>query len=650
MVKIKHTEMKKRFLILILVAVGTIVSLQSCKKLLETEPTDFLSPDEFFSNEDNLKAALTGVYSTLKNNALYGDNYQHLITATTDELVYATSGNVPKIPWYNATSADAQVASVWATLYTGIDRANVVLANINTVTDIAEKDKRHIEGEAIFLRAYYYFLLTQWYGDIPLRIKPTQSPDETNMPFTSSKIVYDWVIDEMIMAEGLLNDQKATAFDYTERVTQTAVQAILARVCLYAAGAPVNDTKRYADAAKWAREVINSGLHKLNPDYTEVFKLQCKDLYDATYKESIWEVGFYVNSGTPEQSSPSQVRVGIPTSSDVVGKNDGRLFVYPRLYRTYESFAFTTASDEASDASPDQRRDWCVAPFKYAGGDATTAPKENAVAYNLYYTRYPGKWRRSEENAPRIATQSPTNYPIVRYADVLLMLAEAENELNDGPTSEAIDLVNQVRSRAYGELNGSKIITGIEVTNQGADYTTAPAVTITGAGGTGASALAVISEGRVTGIRVTNPGTGYPPSTRVVIAGDGGASASVILNGDGALSTAQTAGKEVFLKAIQDERLMELNGEFLRRQDLKRWGILQSTIKQMGIEVMSGSSDLKPDGTPVVPAAKVPFAPSNITVTHYTNPANNISDKDYALAIPQKEMLYNNQAKQNPGY
>ncbi|WP_346316201.1 RagB/SusD family nutrient uptake outer membrane protein [Chitinophaga sp. YIM B06452] len=642
--------MKKRFLILTIFTAASVIPLQSCKKLLETKPADFISPGEFFSSKENLKAALTGVYSILKNNALYGDNYQHLITATTDELVYATSGNVPKIPWYNATSADAQVASLWATLYTGIDRANVVLANLNTPAKITEEEKRHIEGETKFLRAYYYFLLTQWYGDVPLRIKPTQSPGETNMSFTASKAVYDWVIDEMTAAEELLNDQKATAFDYTERVTQTAVQAVLARVCLYAAGAPVNDSRRYADAAKWAREVINSGLHQLNPDYTQVFKLQCKDLYDATYKESIWEVGFQVNAVTPEQSSPGQVRVGIPTTSDVAGKNDGRLFVYPRLYRTYESFAFTTATNAASDASPDQRRDWCVASFKYSGGDATSPPAQNAVAYNLYYTRYPGKWRRSEENEPRVATQSPTNYPVVRYADVLLMLAEAENELNGHPTPEAIGLVNQVRGRAYGKLNGGRIITGIAITNQGTGYTTAPEVTITGAGGTGATALAVISGGRVTGIKVTNPGKGYPANTAVTIDGAGGASASVILNGDGELSAAQTAGKEAFLKAIQDERLMELNGEFLRKQDLKRWGILQSTIKQMGVEVIAGSSDLKPDGTPVVPAAKTPFAPSNVTVTHYTNPANNISVKDYMLAIPQKELLYNDQAKQNPGY
>jgi len=642
--------MKKNIFILAVVAITATFSLQSCKKLLETTPTDFLSPDEFFERKENLQAALTGVYAVMKVNSIYGDNYQHLITTTTDELVYATSGNIPKIPWYNATSSDGEVSSLWANLYTGIDRANVLLANIDGPKDIAAADKRHIQGEAIFLRAYYYFMLTQWYGDIPLRLKPTESPDETNMPFTKAKEVYDWIIAEMITAEGLLKDQKATGFNYTERVTQTAVQAMLARVCLYAAGEPVKDTKRYADAAKWTREVINSGIHKLNPDYAQIFKLQAKDLYDLTYRESIWEVGFYVNSAVPDQSSPGQVRVGIPTSSDISGRSDGRLFVYPRLYRTYESFAFTTATNAASDASPDQRRDWSVATFKYSGGSATTPATEAPVVYNLYYTRYPGKWRRSEENAPRVSTQSPTNYPIIRYADVLLMLAEAENELNASPTAEAISLVNQVRGRAYGKLNGGKIITRIDVLTQGTGYTVAPAVTITGTGGTGATAVAVISGGRVTSIRVTNPGTGYPASTTVTIAGAGGATAKVVLNDDGELKPAQTADKLAFLKAIQDERLMELNGEFLRKQDLKRWGILVETIKRVNFEVVSGSNDLKPDGTQLVPAARTPFAPSNVFLTHYTNPADNISAKNVYLPIPQKEMLYNNQAKQNPGY
>lgn len=641
--------MKKNVFILTIVAVVAIFSLQSCKKLLETKPTDFLNPDEFFARKENLQAALTGVYAVMKVNSIYGDNYQNLITTTTDELVYATSGNIPKIPWYNATSADGDVANLWANLYTGIERANVLLANIDGPKEIAEADKRHIQGETIFLRAYYYFMLTQWYGDVPLRLKPTESPDETNMPFTKAKDVYDWVIAEMTTAEGMLSDQKATGFNYTERVTQTAVQAILARVCLYAAGEPVKDTKRYADAAKWARLVISSGIHKLNPDYTQIFKLQAKDLYDLTYRESIWEVGFYVNSSAPDQSSPGQVRVGIPTTSDISGRNDGRLFVYPRLYRTYESFPYNTAANAATDASPDQRRDWSVATFKYSGGSATTPATEAPVVYNLYYTRYPGKWRRSEENAPRVATQSPTNYPIIRYADVLLMLAEAENEINSGPTAEAIALVNQVRARAYGKLSGNKIITQIEVLNQGSGYTVAPLVTITGTG-TGATAVAVISGGRVTSIRITNTGVGYTASTTVTIAGTGGATARVVLNDDGELEASKIAGKDAFLKTIQDERLMELSGEFLRKQDLKRWGILIETIKRMNFDIASGSNDLKPDGTQVVPAAKAPFAPSNVTVTHYTNPANNISANNVYLPIPQKEMLYNNKAKQNPGY
>lgn len=647
--------MKRRF-IAIIVTIVTVFPILSCKRVLETIPSDFVSPESYFTKKANFEAALNGVYSVLGTNNLYGDNYQHLVTATTDELVYATGGSIPKIPWYNATSADPQVGSVWSALYDGVDRANVVLEYIDAPSDLKETDRKHIKGEAIFLRAYLYFMLTQWYGDVPLRLTPTNSPADTNMPFTPTKEIYDWVIDEMTVAEGLLSDQKATDFQYTERVTQTAVQAILARVCLYAAGEPVNDTKRYEDAAKWARLVIQSGIHQLNPNYRQIFKLQAKDQYDLTYRESIWEVGFSVNSEAPEQSAPGQVRVGIPTSSDVVGRSDGRLFVYPRLFRTYEPFRYTTATNAIQEVSPDQRRDWCVAPFKYSGGGITVPPTIAPVAYNLYYTRYPGKWRRTEENEPRLPTQSPTNYSIIRYADVLLMLAEAENALSTNPSPEIIELVNRVRRRAYGESNG-KIITGINVNSGGTtNYNQVPIVTINGAGGTGATAVAILTAGKVSSIRVTNPGENYPANTTVTISpapgGNGaGATASVVLNGNGELRPDQTVDRGTFLKAIQDERLMELNGEYLRKQDLKRWGILVSTIKQIRVDITTGSSDIKSsDGIPVVPPAIVPYAASNVTKTHYTYSADNISDKNIFLPIPIAELLYNNKAKQNPGY
>ena len=646
----------KRSFIVIVMAVVTVFSISSCMKVLETTPSDFVSPDAYFTKKANFDAALSGVYKTLGSNNLYGNNYQYLITATTDEWVLAQGGAVARTPWYNASSADVPTGNMWTTLYDGVDRANVVLQYIDAPSDLTETQRRHIKGEAIFLRAYFYFMLTQWYGDVPLRIKATDSPSDTNMPFTPTKEVYDWVIDEMIVAEGLLAEQKASNFNYNERVTQTAVQAILARVCLYAAGEPVNDTRRYNDVIKWATEVINSELHQLNPDYRQIFKLQAKDQYDQAYRESIWEVGFSVNQSAPEQSAPGAVSVGISTTNPIVGASNGLLFAYPRLYRTYETFPYTTATNAIQETSPDQRRDWCVAPFKYTGGSTTVAATMAPVAYNLYYTRYSGKWRRIEENTPIHVSQSPTNYPIIRYADVLLMLAEAQNALSTAPPTPAmIELVNKVRRRAYGEFSG-KIITAINVTNGGTvNYTQIPTVTITGAGGTGATAVAVLTAGKVSSIRVTNPGQNYPSSTTVTITppsgGAGaGATASVVLSGNGELRPDQTLDQGAFFKAIRDERLMELNGEFLRKQDLKRWGLLVSTIKQMRTEITSGSIDIHPDGLPVVPPCIVPYAAASATKTHYTHPADNISDKNIFLPIPIVEILYNNQAKQNPGY
>jgi starch-binding outer membrane protein, SusD/RagB family len=652
---IKNNIMKRSFIAMAM-AVVTVFSIFSCKKILETTPTDFVSPEAFFTKKANFDAALSGVYKTLGSNNLYGDNYQYLITATTDEWVLAQGGTVPRVPWYNTSSADTPTGNMWTTLYDGVDRANVVLQYIDAPSDLTETQRKHIKGEAIFLRAYFYFMLTQWYGNVPLRIKATNSPS-ANMPFTPTKEVYDWVIEEMIVAEGLLAGQIASNFDYNERVTQTAVQAILARVCLYAAGETVNDTRRYNDVVKWATEVINSGLHKLNPDYRQIFKLQAKDQYDAVNRESIWEVGFSVNQSAPEQSAPGAVKVGISTGNNLVGASNGLLFVYPRLYRTYETFRYTTAANAIQEVSPDQRRDWCVAPFKYTGGSATVAPTAVPVAYNLYYTRYSGKWRRIEENSPFHVSQSPTNYPIIRYADVLLMLAEAKNALGTGKPSDAtVELVNQVRRRAYGEFSG-KIIKAITVGNGGTtNYSPAPTVTINGAGGTGATAVAVLTAGKVSSIRVTNPGENYPSNTTVTITpatgGTGaGATASVVLSGSGELTSDQKDSKDAFFKAIRDERLMELNGEFLRKQDLKRWGLLVSTVKQMRIDITSGSDDINPsDGLPVVPPCIAPYAASNATKTHYTHPADNISNKNIFLPIPITEMLYNNQAKQNPGY
>src|SRR5205085_4345541 len=120
---------------------------------------------------------------------------------------------------------------------------------------------------------------TQWFGDVPLKTKSTLGQEDAQIAFTAQKEVYDFVISEMTEAEGLLAEQKSSTFTYNERVTQTTVQGILARVCLFAAGNPVNDTKRYRDALTWANKVKTSGLHRLNPDYRQVFINMSADAY-----------------------------------------------------------------------------------------------------------------------------------------------------------------------------------------------------------------------------------------------------------------------------------------------------------------------------------------------------------------------------------
>jgi len=232
-----------------------------------------------------------GVYLTLSQLSYYGDQYPLIVTNSTDEGLYNLNNTSQQIFYYNETSSDAINSALWSNFYTGIDRANRLLENINVAKDISDVDRKHVMAEALFLRAYFYFMLVQWYGDVPLRLTSTQSAADGPLAFTPAKTIYDTVIAQMTAAEGMLTDQKASSLSYNERITYTAVQGILARVCLYAAGYPINDTRRYADALAWAKKVVASGEHKLNPDYSQIFKLESADGYDNINRESIWRSG-----------------------------------------------------------------------------------------------------------------------------------------------------------------------------------------------------------------------------------------------------------------------------------------------------------------------------------------------------------------------
>lgn len=419
---------KTNYIILIIVLLNTV----ACNKYLETTPKDFISPENYYNSESDLNNALAGVYDSFAQDGTYGRQLVIELAQGTDEGFRkrspATDIFVHK---YNHNASDATVLACWRQLYDGINRANLLLTNINKPT-IDETKRKDIKGQALFLRAYSYFLLVSLYGDVPLILSPTLSAENVNQERTPSEKIYAKILEDMTAAEEMVS-----VFKHPGTLSKTAVQGVLARVCLKMAGFPLNDKSKYTDAKSWALKVVNSQIHNLNPDYTQIFKNQSADLYDLTTKECIWEIEFFGNNinTTAREGSRFANQLAIRYSGSdvtVVGFGYASVGATGTLFKTYGT------------TNTDVRRDWNIAPFRYTSANP---PVETPHLATEFYDRDSGKWRRRFENVvPKNTDWGPTNLPVLRFSDVLLMLAEAENELN-GPTN-ALQYFNLVRARA----------------------------------------------------------------------------------------------------------------------------------------------------------------------------------------------------------
>lgn len=421
-------QMKHRILICLLIAAGL---LGGCKKFLETEPEDFVTPDNYYNTEADLRRALNGVYNRLIDN--FGRMYSRGLfsyLSISDESFYKniTINNI-KVMEFDAGQLD--VGRFWETCYQGIDRANLLLENVNK-PKMDETRRNMIRGEALFLRAYYFFLLVDNFGGVPLKLVSTKSPTDNFLPRSTVKEVYTQIVKDMKEAEGLVSD--ISNYSYNETVTKTAVQAILARVYLTMAGEPLKETARYKDALDYADSVIASGRHSLNPDYKQIFINHSQDKYDL--QECLWEVGMFGNQlGSSQLAGAVGIENGLECPDDKIGYSGGGIHPTARMFEMYEA--------------ADLRRDWAIAPYKYVISNGVTS-KSNYTDVQIY-DRTIGKWRREYETAtPKNRTYNSTNFPVIRYADVLLMKAEAENEVN-GPNAAAYGALNQVRRRGYGK-------------------------------------------------------------------------------------------------------------------------------------------------------------------------------------------------------
>ncbi|HEY0668005.1 MAG TPA: RagB/SusD family nutrient uptake outer membrane protein [Sphingobacteriaceae bacterium] len=609
--------MKRHYYILALVF---LVSLGSCKKYLETEPTDFLNPSNYYETEAQLEYARASAYNNLGAGQLHG-SYANYLLSWQGEEGYMNRFTLTTGPWnYFYGSADPYNQGLWSNLYNGINRANVVLENIDKNPSIRKSYRDKVRGEMLFLRAYYYFTLVQYYGGVPLKLTATSSVVDVDIPRNTTKEVYDQIIKDMETAEPLVPTIDSLGFGGA--VSRSAVRGILARVNLHMAGEPLKDKTRYAEVVKWCKKVMEDTQagHALNPSYPQIFINLAGDKYDI--KESIWEVEFFGNRQDQFVETGNNGWINGPASvaTSINGRADSYMSITSRLYDAFET--------------GDNRKWWSITHFGYtATGKTMSALPANQNAKNLMR---PAKWRREYETLlPRHATTTPINVVLLRYSDILLMFAEAENEINNGPTPAAINAVNQVRQRGW-----SKGVKTITVTNGGAGYTSAPTVTFSaGVGGNTAEGTAVISGGQVTAINLNrdlsavtfNKEGIYNSAPTITISGGGGtgatATATIYVPADANLSSSATASKAAFLSAIQDERFREFNFENLRKADLLRWGIFLDVYQDMANRLQQES-------------------PGAAFVRYFSN----ASERDLLMPIPNNEVTTNLKMVQNPGW
>lgn len=412
------------------VAIAATLLCSSCSDFLDKDP-DFLSPENSYRTPEQIQSALNGVYNRLidPNGRMYSKGLYSYF-AISDEAFYKNiSINNIRVMQFDAGHLD--IGRFWEVLYEGVSRANYLIAYVDD-SRLDTREKRAMKGEALFLRGYYYYLLTSYFGEVPLKLTPTISPNEKPLKKSSLSEIYASIVKDMQEAEEMVLD--IDELGSNERVSKTAVQAVLTRVFLKMAGEPLKDTSRYADALAYADKVIESGFHQLNPDYQQIFINHSQDINDL--KECIWEVGMYGNKiGTEDLAGSVGVENGILCRDTNIGYSGGAMQVTKRLYDAFEE--------------GDLRRDWNIAPYCYNTDDAGVTTRKYYTSTQIY-NRNPGKWRREYEIGEKAQLYNSTNFPIIRYSDVLLMKAEAINAVNHGPNAEAYEAINQVRRRGWG--------------------------------------------------------------------------------------------------------------------------------------------------------------------------------------------------------
>ncbi len=429
----------------------------SCKKYLNQKPITDVSDQVVFLDVPSVTKAIAGVYGRLIGDAGYGIRLSLYYPVDNDEMQGPT-GNADNdrrdIARYAATPGNAQITNPFNQIFQGIEYANICIDKIPKMdmytsgSDNQKKQLQRMHGEALTLRAQFYLEAIRNWGDLPQHFQPAYASASTN-PFPAKvdrDILYEQLLNDLKLAKDLVpwrNELAAIGDGIDERITKGVVKALRARIALYRAGYSLrqdgtikqgtNPATYYQIAKEETAEIIASGQHNLNPSYKALWKDNvCAHKVADTEGELMFQASAIGGTGAEDS------KLGYYNGPSVNGLGNRSVNVLPTYFYLFDS--------------TDTRRDVTCAPYNVAA-DGITKTNQAITAMN------DGKYRRDWITNPSFLPTNAIQYfglkwQIIRYSDVLLMYAEAENELN-GPTASAYDAINKVRRRGFGKPIGT---------------------------------------------------------------------------------------------------------------------------------------------------------------------------------------------------
>jgi hypothetical protein len=440
-----------------LLAVTVLAAISpGCQNFLDQQPLGATTQGNLFLDPVNAVQSVNAIYDAASwdegpkwgNGPYTGHMYEWMFGDVMSDD--AEKGSTPsdftpitELKTWTATPSNGIVATLWSHSFTGIARANTVINNVDAGT-IDDALKSRLKGEALFLRAYFYFYLVRTFGGVPLFEKAVLPTDAASVTRASIADTYAFIEKDLKAAAALLPEKSAYAATDNGRATKGAANGYLARVILYELGTVNAAGHTWQDVYDLTSTVITSNQYNLYANYAAIHQEIAENS-----SESLFEIQF-----TPSTEGYGPIKTG---TTNNVFQNNRKTFGYGFNNPTQSLYNEFEANDPRRLVTFIQNNDIVLGILNLVDRS------ENDTGYLS---------RKVAIIAPPQNKASGQNIRKLRYADILLMKAEAAAQLNK-PT-EAVALVNQVRQRARNSTKPP----GTTLGSSGYDAANVPAGTL----------------------------------------------------------------------------------------------------------------------------------------------------------------------------